>query len=137
MRTALRTLCTAGVLAVSSVPAMAHHSVAMFDLTKTETVSGTVKVFQYTNPHAWLYVMVEGAAGAAPVLYGFESEGPSALRITGVKVSTFEPGDKVTVVTHPMRDRPGGLLVSVTTADGHVYTIQQLGSSAKLSKPTP
>ena len=41
--------------------AVAHHSGAMFDHTKTVTLRGTVKEFQYTNPHSWLQVLVMGA----------------------------------------------------------------------------
>ena len=121
MKIALRGLCVAAVLAALSAPVLAHHSVAMFDFKQTLTLTGTVKEFQYTNPHAWLQIMVVGTDGM-PVQWAFEAEGPSTLMIKGVKVSTFAPGDKVTVTMHPMRDeRTAGQLLSVTTADGRVF----------------
>src|SRR5215469_9875858 len=46
-------------------PALAHHSGSMFDPTKTVTLEGTVKEFQYTNPHSWLEIMVVGPDGKA------------------------------------------------------------------------
>jgi len=112
-----------GLAAVATVSiSMAHHSAAMFDHTKFVTYQGTVKEFQYTNPHSWLQVMVTGADGKA-VEWGFEAEGPSTLKRAGIEAKTFKPGDKVTVVANPMKDgRPAGAWVKVTTADGKVYS---------------
>src|SRR6201986_499476 len=90
-------------LAASAAPALAHHSGSMFDPTKTVTLEGTVKEFQYTNPHSWLEIVVIGADGKA-VEWGFESEGPSTLLRAGIKAKSFTPGEKVTVVGHPMKD---------------------------------
>jgi hypothetical protein len=113
----------AGVAFGLSGPVLAHHSVAMFDLDKKMTVHGTVKEFQYTNPHSWLQLMVAGDDGKV-VQWSFEAQGPSTLLRKGVKAKTFAPGDKMTIVAKPMKDgRPGGLLVSATTADGRAYTM--------------
>jgi Family of unknown function (DUF6152) len=99
----------------------AHHSAGMFDMTKQVTISGTVKEFQYSNPHSWLQVMLMGKDGT-PVLYAFETGAPTMLERMGIKLDTFKPGEKVTVAYNPMRDgRPAGLLKSVTKADGSVY----------------
>jgi len=105
-----------------AAPALAHHSGAMFDPTKTVTLDGTVKEFQYTNPHSWLEILVTGPDGKVTE-WGFESEGPSTLLRAGIKAKTFMPGDKVTVMGHPMKDgRSAGSLVSVTKADGTVVS---------------
>lgn len=102
--------------------ASAHHSAAMFDHSKTVTLHGTVKAFQFTNPHSWLMVIVTGADGN-PVEWGFEAEGPSMLLHAGILPKSFQPGDKVTINANPMRDgRPAGALISVTKADGTVYS---------------
>jgi hypothetical protein len=86
------------------------------------TLVGTVKEFQYTNPHSWLQVLVPGPNGST-VEWGFEAEGPSTLMRAGIKAKTFKPGDKVTVQASPMRDgRPAGALISVTMADGSVIS---------------
>jgi hypothetical protein len=105
--------------------ALGHHSGAMFDHSKTVTVQGTVKEFQLTNPHSWLQVLVVGADGKT-VEWGFETEGPSTLQRARINAKTFRPGDKVTIVAHPMRDgRPAGAWVSATTADGVVYNLRR------------
>ena len=105
-------------LSLGASPALAHHSFAMFDRSKEITVTGTVKDFQYTNPHSWVIVGVPGADGQT-VEWGFESEGPSTLLRNGVKKSSIPAGEKVTIHAYPMRDgRTAGSLISVVKADG-------------------
>jgi len=101
-------------------PASSHHSGAMFEPEKVVTLEGTVKEFEYTNPHSWLFVMVRDDQGTE-TLWGIEAEGPSALMRAGIKANALLPGDKVTVRTRPLRDgRPAGAWVSVTKSDGTV-----------------
>jgi Family of unknown function (DUF6152) len=102
--------------------AYAHHSGAMFDMQKELTLQGTVKDFQYTNPHSWLIVLVKDKNGA-DVEWSFETEGPSTLLQAGIKRSSLQAGDKVTVKTHPMKDgRPAGTWNEVTKSDGTILT---------------
>lgn len=118
----MKKILVAASLALLAVPALAHHSAAMFDFRKTVTVRGTVKQFQYTNPHSWLMVTVVGQDGKATE-WGFEAEGPSTLIRAGIKARTFRYGEVVTVTANPMRDgRPAGLLMRVTKADGSVFS---------------
>jgi hypothetical protein len=123
MKKLLVAVSIAALPALSLVPpALAHHSGSMFDPTKTVTLEGTVKEFQYTNPHSWLEIMVVGPDGKATE-WGFESEGPSTLLRAGIKAKSFMPGEKVTVTCHPMKDgRTAGSLMSVTKADGTVLS---------------
>jgi hypothetical protein len=46
-------------LSFEIMPANGHHSFALFDRENTVMLSGTVKEFQWTNPHAWLIAMHE------------------------------------------------------------------------------
>ena len=106
--------CYTAVLAILSFQAAAHHSVAVFDRTKEVTLTGTVKSFQYTNPHAWLLVDVKGKDGKITT-WGFEAEGPSTLMRAGIHLSDLRPGTEVVVVGHPMRDgRPAATWVKAT-----------------------
>ena len=112
----------AAALAATGGGADAHHSGAMFDGAKTVSIDGTVQTFQFTNPHSWLNVVVVDAAGNQAI-WAFEAEGPSTLLRSGIRKSTFMPGDKVTVKCHPMRDgRPAGSMLSVRKADGTVFS---------------
>ena len=56
--------CLAAIAtAAFAVPAVAHHSFAMFDSDKMVTMKGTVKEFEWVNPHSWLRVVVADATG--------------------------------------------------------------------------
>lgn len=127
MKFVFGTAAIAFALGLGAMPALAHHSAAMFDHQKKVTLSGNVKEFQYTNPHSWLLVMVKGQDGK-PTLWSFEAEGPSTLLRAGIKFSTFKPGDKVTIVANPMKDgRPAGALLQATKADGTVFSPRPSG----------
>jgi len=49
------------VLAIGSGHASAHHSFAMFDRTKDVVLKGTVREFQWTNPHSFIELEVGDA----------------------------------------------------------------------------
>lgn len=105
-------------IALSSTPLLAHHSFAGFDLSKTVTLTGVVKEFQWTNPHSWIQLMVTDATGNA-VEWSIEMSAPSSLARQGWKPKTLKAGDQISVAMHPLRDgRPGGSLVTATLADG-------------------
>jgi hypothetical protein len=100
--------------------ALAHHSFAMFDQTKQVTLKGTVKEFQWTNPHAWIEVEIAGANGQ-PEVWGVELNSPNNLTRQGWKRDVMKAGDKVTVIINPLKDgTKGGLFNAVTLADGKV-----------------
>jgi hypothetical protein len=100
--------------------AVAHHSFAMFDRSRTETIAGTVKEFELINPHGWLRIMVADANGAQNE-WSLELGGAGQLEQRGWTQNTVHPGDKVTVKLHPLRDGSyGGQLMSVTLPNGQV-----------------
>jgi hypothetical protein len=117
MNLRLSALAGACLLALAS-PAAAHHSGAMFDARKTVTLTGTVKSFEWTNPHSWLEIMVPQKAGK-PLQWSIELNGPESLFRQGFRPNMPKMGDKVTVVAHPLRDgRRGGAVVSVLLPNG-------------------
>ena len=106
-------------------PAFAHHSDAMFDSSKELTLNGTVKEFQYTNPHSWIQLVVAGENGAAPTEWSIETQAPIVLLRAGIKPTSLQTGDKVSVKMHPLKDgAPGGSLVEVKKADGTTLTLR-------------
>jgi hypothetical protein len=115
-------------VSVSAGPALAHHSGAMFDRTKTVTLVGTIKKYDYVNPHAWLDLTVDGGTGA-PGPWSVEMEAPIGLRKMGLTPSTLKVGDKVTVRAHPLRDgRMGGSFIDIKLADGTVIGSRVFGA---------
>jgi hypothetical protein len=116
-----RVIRAIGILALAAglaTPALAHHSAAMFDTTKTVVQAGTVKQFLWTNPHSLLVLSVRGSNGVVAD-YNYEANGPGYLVRNGWTREILKPGDQVTVVSNPLVDGgPGGNLVEVTLADG-------------------
>ena len=77
----------------------AHHSGAGFSKDVKE-ISGTVKEFQFTNPHSWIQVNVADATGKM-VEWSVEWGSPNQLGRDGYRPSTFPPGAKVAIKLHP------------------------------------
>jgi hypothetical protein len=102
------------------LPALAHHSFAMFDQKKQVSIKGTVRQFQWTNPHAFIHVQVSDNAGGSDV-WQVELNSPNNLKRQGWKSGTLKVGDVVTVVLNPLKDgSKGGLFVTITLPDGSV-----------------
>jgi hypothetical protein len=117
MKTTFAALLTALTLAAGAAP-VAHHSFAPFNLETEKTITGTVKLFEWTNPHTWLWVDVRTEKGVNET-WGIEGMSPNYLGRRGWTKDTFKPGDTVTVTVRPMKDgSPGGMFVRATTADG-------------------
>lgn len=103
----------AATAVAASTPVHAHHSFAMFDNQKDVTLEGTVKEFQWTNPHSWIQLMVKDASGK-DVEWSIEGGSPNGLTRAGWKRTSIKPGDKAVVVIHPLKDgSEGGSLVRV------------------------
>ena len=115
----IKQLFAPGMLLVGWVaPALAHHSNAMFEHDKTIEVSGTVRDFQWTNPHVFIELTVAGANG--PQDLSVECSAPAVLRAHGWKFNSLKVGDKVVVKIHPLKNGSvGGGLVSASK-DGAV-----------------
>jgi hypothetical protein len=102
----------------AAAPASAHHSFAMFEPTKTLTFKGTVKTFQWTNPHVVLWVLVQPDGGGAAQEWSLETTSPGVLTRAGWTRQSLKAGDRVSVVLSPLRDGShGGSLNSVTLLD--------------------
>jgi hypothetical protein len=104
---------------LASPLASPHHSGAMFDSGRTVTLQGTVKAFQWTNPHCFIQLVVAGAEG--PREWSIELGSPGQLYRNGWRPTSVRPGEALQLQIHPLRDgSAGGGFVSATTADGQV-----------------
>ena len=114
-----RVLIACALAASLAVPALAHHSPAAFEPTKTVTLVGTIKEFRWQNPHSWIEIIVPNDKGQ-DVVWAVELTSPTYLIRSGWKSTTLKPGDKVTIVGRPLKSgEPGSaIFTSVTLADG-------------------
>jgi hypothetical protein len=115
----------AALLAAAVAPAFAHHSDAMFASDKEVVLNGTVKEFQYTNPHSWIQLLVAGEAGAEPVEWSIETGAPIVLLRAGIKPTALKPGDRITLRAHPLKDgSAGGSLMDIKKEDGTTLSLR-------------
>ena len=117
--------CAAALaLCLPVLPVQAHHSMAMFDQTKTITISGTVKQFQWTNPHCYIQLLAKDAKGVEKE-WSLEMGAPMYLYAKGWRPSSLKAGTQISVTINPLRNgEPGGIVLTASTADG-----KQIGKS--------
>jgi hypothetical protein len=101
-----------------ALPLGAHHSTNMFDPQKELVLDGIVKEFQWTNPHTWIQLNVQGADGKTTE-WSIEGGSPNLVARQGWKRNSFRPGDKVKIAIRPLRSgEPGGSFMNAEFADG-------------------
>jgi hypothetical protein len=117
----LSSLVVAGVLLFAAHPSVAHHSRAMFDVTKNITYTGVVVEYQFQNPHSHIIVTV-GPDTKDPSTVGTWDIEASSINIMisqGWNRMTYKPGDPITIVAHPMKNgSKGALLFYAVKPDG-------------------
>jgi hypothetical protein len=97
----------------------AHHSFAMFDKTQEVMLEGTVREFQWTNPHSFIQLQVQ--SGDRMVIWSLEGGSPNLLGRNGWRRTSLAPGERVRVLINPLRDgRHGGTFLEVHKANGDV-----------------
>jgi len=105
-------------LAAAAPSVQAHHSAAGFDNTKVKEITGTIKEFQFKNPHSWIQVIVEDEKGQQTE-WSVEWGSPNNLGRQGIRPSTFPAGAKVTIRLNPMDNGgPAGGFVGAKFSDG-------------------
>lgn len=122
------------MLLMSLAPAaLAHHSPAMFDLTKTVTIEGTVERYEWANPH--VYVHLRSSSGAWLVEVG----SPSMMQRVGWRSDSLAAGDVVAVDVNPARNaqRRIGLGVAVRPQGRAALAARGAAESATIGAPAP
>jgi hypothetical protein len=113
-----RVLSIVAVAMMTAGPVMGHHSFAMFDYNKDVTITGVVKELRWLNPHIHLLVNVPDGKGGV-VEWDIEGGTPGNLRRNGWSKDIVKPGEKISVLIHPMKDGSnGGQLLKAMRADG-------------------
>jgi Family of unknown function (DUF6152) len=109
-------------------PVSAHHGTSVFDMDTLTTVKGTVTKFEFMNPHALIYVDVEGKKGDVEHWIAEESSNNHLSR-SGWDKNTLKVGDQITIVGHRARNGARVLELqcaecSVTDPQGKVWPYQ-------------
>jgi|SRR5690349_3021527 len=108
-------------IAAGTVSTLAHHSRAMFDMSRNITLRGVVEEYRWQDPHSHIVVRVgSGATDRSTVgTWTVEASAIGVMTSSGWTAKTYKFGDPITVVAHPNK---GGsklvLLFYATRPDG-------------------
>ncbi len=108
------------VFLTTSLPVHAHHSTAMYNMANPVTVTGVVKRFEWTNPHAHIFLEVTDEQGKK-VEWDIEMMSLNHLKSYGWSRSTVQPGDLVSCTGGQAKSGLPAMLSSIVKlADGRV-----------------
>ena len=132
MRVKLPFVCAVLVCAVlvASISAFAHHSTAMFDMRNPITLTGTIKSFDWANPHCFFHLEISSADGTME-LWDVETHSISLLARKGWTRTSFKPGETITVTGGRMRNgaKMIRLLRGTAASDGWKFFGDDFGDS--------
>ena len=114
-------MAVAAVLLFATRPCLAHHSRAMFDMTKNITYRGVVEEYRWQNPHSHIIVTVGPDAKDLSTVgtWDIEASSINLMVSQGWNRLTYKTGDPITVVAHPIKNgSKGALLFYVIKPDG-------------------
>jgi hypothetical protein len=112
-------ICAAAAVAViGTAPAEAHHSFALFDATRTVELEGTVKSFEWTNPHSWVHLEVIGPQNTTKE-WLIELPPSGTLAREGLSRNFVKPGDHIVVHVNPLKSGGVGGSLARFSFDDH------------------
>jgi hypothetical protein len=102
----------AASLLLGAIPAAAHHSFALFDTNKSVMLEGKVKAFEWTNPHSWIRLIVNGANNQ-PEEWLIELPAAASLARNGWNKNYVKAGERLSLRINPLKNgMKGGSLQS-------------------------
>jgi hypothetical protein len=125
----IHSLTACALVLLAAAPALAHHSSAGIDTSKTLSTDATLKSFAWSAPHAQIIVDYKDESGKEIEL-SVTTFAPGMLIRQGFSPKDFRRGDKIKLFWHPNRSgSPGGILSKIVTADGRVMTGEVQGGA--------
>ena len=106
--------------------ALAHHSFAQFDSTRTIELKGSMRALEWQNPHSWIWIDVPQGDGSVQIWGGEFGGGPSSLPHDGFRRQMVQPGDQIVLTLYPARDGSrAGSVARLQLASGQVIAFHR------------
>ena len=99
---------------ILTLPAWAHHSHNAYEVTVWSNLEGTVSEVHLINPHSWIYLDVADEDGKLTT-WSLEATGTNGIIQNGVQTDDVQPGDRIAVRCHLLRDGTNGSLLGFVT----------------------
>jgi hypothetical protein len=114
------------VAVLAANPAAAHHSFAMYDMSRTQSASGTIKEFRWGAPHSSVLITIKAGDSPARDL-SLLSGSPLAFSKQGFNPKSIKVGDKVQLSWHPNWNGSfGGVVATMKFPNGGLYTESEI-----------
>ena len=102
-----------------STPVLAHHGYSVYDLTKTDTLNGTITNFEWDNPHCLIHIDVKGDNGQVQH-WTLELPSPFTMARKGWAKDSLKPGEMASVETHPAKN---GTTIGITGTSNAIMKV--------------
>ena len=107
------------VLAALAVPAAAHHSFAVWDMTQNIEFKGVVETLKFRNPHMAMTLTQTKPDGTKETINFTEGAPANMLVRMGLDPAVIAPGQEITVIGAPRKDDPKQYFIkSIVLKDG-------------------
>jgi hypothetical protein len=113
-------------LAMSALPAGAHHSFAIYDMQQNVEFHGVVDTVKFRNPHMAMTLTVTDDKGVKRTINFVEGAPANMLARLGLRPEFIKPGEEITAIGAPRHDDPDAwFLKAVVLADGRRFNSLQ------------
>ena len=130
MRTLVIAFAAAGLCALAP-PLHAHHGVAAYDMTILTSLKGTVREFDWSNPHATIYIEAPDDKGALRK-WEVETNSPNLLNRAGWTRDTVKPGAQMTIFGFKGKDGAATMrMEKIVMPDGREITPANVNANSK------
>ena len=134
-RVSLSVAAMAAMAAILATPSLAHHSFNAYDMSKTETVAGSIKEFRWGAPHSSMVLIYLDKGGKQQTM-SVTSGSPLMFSKQGFAPRDFHRGDKVTLTYHPNTSSGvGGALATLTLPDGRTFNDKEAAARGAPGAP--
>ena len=109
----------AAALAALALPAAAHHSFAVYDMTQNVEFKGVVETLKFRNPHMAMTLTQTKPDGTKETINFTEGAPANMLVRMGLDPAVIAPGQEITVIGAPRKDDPHQYFIkSIVLKDG-------------------
>jgi hypothetical protein len=118
MKRTFTALLAAG-LAALALPAAAHHSFAVYDMTQSIEFKGVVETLKFRNPHMAMTLTHKKPDGTTETINFVEGAPANMLVRMGLDPAVIAPGQEITAIGAPRKDDPNAyFLKAIVLKDG-------------------
>jgi len=113
----MQSIVLAGALSLAST-ALAHHGWSEYDSGRELTLTGTIKASGYEHPHGHVHLVTPDKTWFVVLAP------PSRMERRGLPRQALKPGNTVTVVGYPNRNKPEEMRAERITAGGKTVELR-------------